>query len=86
MPIYEYKCPHCETRYQEIKKIEDRLDSPVCCNEKTKQVITAPPMVNESFLGSTKNPGYISPLSEKWISTKKQRNDEMKEFNVVPKE
>jgi len=85
-PLYEYKCPVCETRYQEIKKISERNKGPICCGGETKKTIFSAPMVNSNFMGSTKNPGYVSPLSDRFISTQKQRKDEMKEFNVVPKE
>lgn len=85
MPLYSYKCEKCGTEQDAIRKIADLEDSPLCCGQKTKQVIVAP-MINSNFLGSTKNPGYESPMSGKYITTKKQRNDEMKEFNVIAKD
>ncbi len=67
-----------------MRTIAERDNGPICCDEKTAKVFEAP-MVNANFLGGTKNPGYMSPLSDKFISSKKQRNNEMQEFNVVAK-
>jgi hypothetical protein len=43
-------------------------------------------MVDDYFIGSTKNEGYHCPVSERWVDSKKKRKDVISEFNVVPKE
>ena len=84
MPLYSYKCRKCDSVYKEVKPMADHKNGPFCCEEKTFQLLQ-PTMVNDNFLGSFKNEGYISPMSGRHISTKKARNDEMKGFNVVAK-
>ena len=42
MPLYEFKCPKCETTQEKIQKYED--DPPKClkmdCDGKTKRVVS----------------------------------------------
>lgn len=82
MPIYRYKCGVCSSENDQYNTIARRNNGPMCCGEMAKKVIVAP-QINTNFLGSFKNPGYESPLSGNFITTKRQRRDEMKEFNVV---
>jgi hypothetical protein len=46
-------------------------------------MVIVPPRINRTFLGSSRNPGYESPMSGKFISSASQRRDEMKRFNVI---
>lgn len=85
MPSYEYECQKCKNVYEEIKKIADCDKGTICCGQQAKKIITAPPMVNGYFLGSSKNEGYMSPLSDKFITDASQRRSEMTEFNCIPK-
>lgn len=34
MPIYEYKCPACGRKFDELRKVEDR-DKPATCPQET---------------------------------------------------
>jgi len=84
MPLYSYKCNTCESTQRQMNSIDNRKIGPECCGVNMSQVIEAP-MVNDNFLGSFKNEGYVSPLSGNYITSKKQRKSEMIEYNVVEK-
>ena len=43
MPVYEAYCPKCGKKYDYVKPIEQRNDTPMCCNCKTERVILTPP-------------------------------------------
>jgi hypothetical protein len=83
--IYDYRCDACN---RDEKDVWQRMNDPPpeCCGQPMKQVIGVPPQVNAFFFGSTKNPGYHCPVSERWIDTKRKRLTVMDEFNVSPKE
>ncbi len=38
MPLYEYECETCQKRQDAWRKIADRMYSPLCCGQNTKQV------------------------------------------------
>ena len=86
MPTYNYKCDVCGTYHEAIRPISKRDDGPWCCDGMTRKVIKSAPMVEATFLGSAANPGYVSPLTGNFIDSKRARNNEMREHNVVPKE
>jgi predicted nucleic acid-binding Zn ribbon protein len=85
MAIYSYKCDSCESTQRQMNSIDNRKTGPECCGSHMAQVIEAP-MVNDNFLGSFKNEGYVSPLSGNYITSANQRRSEMVEYNVVEKE
>ncbi len=86
MPLYDYQCPICKEVTQLQNSIANHEEGGECCGEKRKQIILSAPMVEASFLGSYKNPGYWCPVSEQFVDSKRQRQNIMAEHNVVPKE
>lgn len=86
MPLYDYQCQTCKTVIQKSNSIANHSEGGECCGAKRKQVILHAPMVEASFLGSYKNPGYLCPVTDKWIDSKRARRNMMAEHNVVPKE
>lgn len=38
MPIYEYKCPHCESQRTDIRSIAERDDGPRCDRDNVKML------------------------------------------------
>jgi len=41
MPIYDYQCPHCHKRAEDVaRSVADRDDGPVCCGEKMKRDVS----------------------------------------------
>jgi putative FmdB family regulatory protein len=82
MPIYVYECAEGH-RKEEIRKISERENAPQCdCGHSMRMVIT-PVNINGAFLGSAKNPGYKCPITEQWVSSKKQRRNIMAQHNVI---
>lgn len=67
--------------------MDNRHDSPACeeCAGKTKLILT-PTEFNCAFLGSARNPGYMCPVSDKWIDSKRKRISSMDEHNMQEKE
>lgn len=53
------------------------------CGSATKLCITGGQQF-ERVMGAADYPGYVSPLSGKYIDSKKKRNEEMKAFDVRP--
>lgn len=44
MPVYEYTCRHCGTRFDEMKPMSERLDAPRCdaCGRTTSLALSVP--------------------------------------------
>lgn len=44
MPLYEYKCPACENKFNELMSLDDYTPIRVCpkCNEPSPRLISAP--------------------------------------------
>lgn len=42
MATYEAHCKHCDTYIEYVRRIDDRDDTPVCCDDKTSRVLSAP--------------------------------------------
>ena len=58
MPLYEYKCPKCETKFEKLLRIS-RIDEPqVCPNEKCDAKETRKVISRTSF--SLKGGGWAS--------------------------
>ena len=48
MPIYEYACRACGTRFEELRSMSDRLEAPPCAacgSERTALAMSVPGMV-----------------------------------------
>jgi hypothetical protein len=82
MPTYDYACDcgHAVTDY--FRHVND--PDPDCqCGKPMIQTFLTPRMVSSFFFGSTKNPGYKCPVTDRWVSTKRQRLSIMDEHNLV---
>ncbi len=82
MPIYTYKCEACKSTVDEFRHIADRND-PLQCECGDSMLLSIQPVRFNSPIGGYDNPGYVSPMSGEFISSKKARIDEMKRFDVV---
>jgi len=82
MPIYVYQCEKGHKK-EEWRKISE-IDDPVTCDcgLSMKQIITAV-MFNAGFLGSVRNPGYLCPVTNQWVETKKKRLNIMAKHDLV---
>lgn len=81
MPIYTYECEKGH-RKEGWSSISERENAPPCdCGLPMRMVIT-PVRVNGQFLGSAANPGYMCPVTQQWVDTKKKRLNIMAEHNL----
>lgn len=78
MPLYEAQCNKCSSVHQYIKPVSQCRDTPLCCGEQTKKVILSAPA---SFADI---PDYISPVTGKLISGKRQREEDLKRSGCRP--
>jgi len=87
MPTYLYECSKCHAEQEAIRKIADRKQGPQCylCKADTKQIIIAP-MVNPIILGGGSYPGYQCPMTDKYVTSRKDRREIMKQNQVVEKD
>jgi len=82
MPLYVYQCEkgHTTEAYRSIAEMDD---CPACeCGLGTKKIIT-PVMFNAGFLGSTRCPGYVCPVTKEWVETKRKRRNIMDKHDLV---
>ena len=82
MPLYTYKC-HCGETVDEFRSISDRNEPVKCeCGGEMEHIIV-PTQVNRFWLGSTDNPGYKCPVTNKFITSKRERLNVMREHNLI---
>jgi hypothetical protein len=79
MPFYSYHCQRCDRMHEGYRHISQRNDSPECCGEKTLMVIV-PPAVQPDL------PGYLSPVTGKWIEGKSARREDLQRTGSRPYE
>jgi hypothetical protein len=86
MPSYDFQCKKCGTVQEIICRVSE-LDNaaPICCSNAMSHVILAAPMFSAAFLGSSRNEGYVSPLTGNWICSQRARKQEMLDHNVIEK-
>jgi predicted nucleic acid-binding Zn ribbon protein len=78
MPVYTYGCKKCDREvdvYNTIANIHRK--APKCCKARMYVVIKAA-FVRDDI------PGYVSPATGKYISTKSARRDDLKRSNSRP--
>lgn len=78
MPTYSYKCQECGSEKDAIRRIADRKNGPDCCGQTMKQVIVAP-MIQAQILGGGDCPGYVCPVTQEFVTSRKRRREIMKE-------
>ena len=79
MPTYTYKCEVCEKTTDAIRKIADRANGPECHGVMRQMII--PPMI-APVLGGGDMPGYQCPITDQFVTSRKQRKEIMKEHNL----
>lgn len=42
MPLYEYHCPDCESRFEALIRFDDRANCPKCGSAKPDRLLSAP--------------------------------------------
>lgn len=82
MPLYVYECAegHRKEAYRSIAELDN---APGCdCGLSMKKIIT-PVMFNEGFIGSTRCPGYVCPVTKEWVETKRKRRNIMAKHDLI---
>lgn len=77
--IYEAVCNKCGKYHEYVKHHSECYDTPECCGTKTeKRIFTASYAVNVDI------PAYQSPATNKWITSRKERNEDLKRSGCRP--
>ena len=77
--LYESICLQCGKYHEYVRSISNCFDTPLCCGVKTdKRIMTASYAVNVDI------PAYQSPATNKWITSRKERNEDLKRSGCRP--
>jgi putative FmdB family regulatory protein len=81
--IYTYKCPDCHTVQDAQRSVAERNNSPQCaCGQTTVKVIGAG-NGHITIMGGADMPGYMCPVTETWVDSRKKRREIMKRHDLV---
>jgi putative FmdB family regulatory protein len=84
MPIYTYQCSICDSITEAFRTIAHRKDGPECgCGHETLLKIT--PTQLAPVLGGGDFQGYMCPVTDKWVTSRKARREIMAEHNLIEK-
>lgn len=78
MPTYESTCPECGKYHTYYASVTARYNTPECCGVKTLKTILTPAM------GYVENIAYTSPIDGRPITTKQQREEDLKRSGSRP--
>lgn len=83
MPTYTYKCKECGNVEEAFRSIDNRKDGPECCNEVMDQIIV--PAHIQPVLGGGSFQGYMCPVTDTFVTSRKQRKEIMARHGMVEK-
>lgn len=83
MPVYQYRCEECSSEKEAFRRMADRKDGPQCCGKTMKQVIL--PAHIQPVLGGGSFQGYQCPVSDKYITSRKERREVMAKHDLIEK-
>lgn len=81
MPKYEAACLKCGKYHEYISRVANCAETPICCGTPTQKVIFTPPM---GIVDIAPWDAYESPSTGKMITSKAERNADMKASNTRP--
>lgn len=84
MPTYDFQCPKCERRMNNVllRITHDEADRPSCCGVTMRQHFTVPPMVH--WVDPVIEPfKHIAVKSDEVITTTRQNREFMKRNDLV---
>ena len=82
MPLYTYRCEICDRTTDYHNTVANRKNGPICnCGRSTKHVIM--PAQIAPVLGGGDFPGYKCPVTDKWITSRKERRNITAEHNLI---
>lgn len=82
MPNYTYECPICKRREDAYRSIADRGNGPECHGQMRKIIV--PPML-QPILGGGSFQGYQCPVTDQWVTSRRQRRNIVAEHNLIEK-
>lgn len=83
MPTYTFRCPCGEVK-DAFRSIANREDGPICeCGQKMAKIIT--PVNIAPILGGGDMPGYKCPVTDQYVTSRRQRRNIMAEHDLVEK-
>ena len=82
MPLYTYKCPICDKTKEAYNVISARHNGPICCD--TMELVIMPTQI-ANILGGSAFPGYQCIVTDKYVTSRKERRNIMAEHNLVEK-
>ena len=80
MPIYTYQCPICDKTKDDYNTIIGRHNGPMCC-EPMEMVIV--PVNLAPVLGGGDWPGYMCPVTDKFVTSRNERRNIMAKYDLV---
>ena len=82
MPLYSYKCSKCGELTDAYNMISTRHQSPACeCGGDT--ALSIQPTQLAPVLGGGDFPGYMCPVTDEFITSRRKRKYVMDEHNLV---
>jgi len=82
MPTYSYECEICDSIKDSYNTIAQRHNAPKCnCGQ--SMVLKIMPTHLQPILGGGDWPGYKCVVTDKFVSSRKQRREIMAEHNLV---
>lgn len=80
LPLYTYKCPICDEVKDQFNTIAGRNDGPMCCD--TMELVIMPTQL-QPVLGGGDFPGYYCVVTDKFVTSRKERRNIMAKHNLV---
>ena len=81
MPTYSYQC-RCGKTKDDFRHIKQRHDGPLCECGNTMELKIVPTML-QPVLGGGDFPGYQCPVTDKFVTSRKERREIMKRHDLV---
>jgi len=81
MPIYTYKCS-CGKVEDQYNTIDNRKNGPTCHGS---MKLSIQPTQLQPVLGGGDFPGYQCPVTDKFVTSRKERKEIMKRHNLIEK-
>lgn len=76
--LYEARCNVCGRVQEYCQPAKDYLNTPFCCGQKTEKVILTAPY------GVVDIPAYQSPVTGRWINSRRERTEDLKRADCRP--
>lgn len=81
--IYTYKCTECSTEQDAFRSVANRDDSPKCgCGGDTDRIITGGAGFTP-VMGGADMPGYMCPVTDTYVTSRKQRREIIAQHGLV---